>query len=70
MYYMGFTYLEAYMLPVWQRVWFLERINTELKRANKNEQSASRALHQNSSETRQLQGRQRGDVPAKLRRFT
>ena len=30
MYYQGFSYRDAYSLPVWQRVWFIERINKEL----------------------------------------
>ncbi len=70
MYYMGFTYTEAYVLPVWQRIWFLQRINQELKRSNKNEQSASRAMHHNTGEARALQGFSRENVPAKLRRFS
>ena len=70
MYYMGFTYAEAYKLPLWQRHWFLKRINKEIKRSNKEETNASRALHQNTPEARQLQGFSRDHVPAKLRRFS
>jgi hypothetical protein len=67
---MGFTYSEVYHLPIWQRVWFLERLNKELKQASEKDSSASRALHQNSPDMRAMQGRHREQVPAKLRRFT
>ena len=70
---MGFTYVEAYNIPVWQRNWFIARINTEFKRANdKNggQGAESRAAHMNTPEARQLQGRARHQVPANLRRFT
>ena len=67
---MGFTYTEAYVLPIWQRVWFLKRINDELKRSNKKEQSTSRAMHQNTPDMRAMQGFSRDHVPAKLRRFS
>lgn len=70
MYYMGFTYRECMDLPVWQRKWFIERINTEFKRAKENNSDASRAAHHNTPNTRALQGRARPQVPAKLRRFT
>jgi len=73
MYYMGFTYTEAYNLPIWQREWFLERINKEIKRtneANNGEGASTRAAHQNDPQTRALMGRNRAHVPAKLRRFT
>ncbi len=73
MYYMGFTYQEAYDIPVWQRIWFLKRLNKEIKRANKannGDGAASRAAHQNTAEARELMGRHRSQVPANLRRFT
>ena len=70
MYYMGFTYVEAYNIPVWQRVWFLERLNKELKAANEAQSGASRAAHANSADQRALMGRHRSQVPSKLRRFT
>jgi len=70
MYYMGFTYAEAYTLPIWQRHWFIERTNKELKQASDQDSGASRALHQNTNEARSMYGRARNQVPAKLRRFT
>lgn len=70
MYYMGFTYVECYNIPVWQRIWFLERLNKEIKRANSKDGGASRAAHTNQADARAMQGRARAQVPSKLRRFT
>ena len=70
MYYMGFTYFESYSLPIWQRIWFIQRINSEIETANKANAPASRAAHDNSAESRALMNKQRAQVPAKLRRFT
>ena len=70
MYYMGFTYVEGYNLPIWQRIWFIQRLNKEIKQANDRESGASRAAHANSSDARALAGRHRTQVPSKLRRFT
>jgi hypothetical protein len=70
MYYMGFSYIEAYNIPIWQRLWFLERLNKEIKRANEAQSGGSRAAHDNSADARAMQGRSRAQVPAKLRRFT
>lgn len=72
MYYMGFTYDEAYKLPLWQRKWFIKRLNDEIKRSNEESDggAGSRAAHQNSPDARAMMGRYRSQVPAKLRRFT
>ena len=70
MYYMGFTYVEAYNLPIWQRMWFLDRINKEIKQANEKQSGSSRAAHGNNPEARAMMGRARSQVPSKLRRFT
>ena len=70
MYYMGFTYFEAYSIPTWQRVWFIERINKEIERTTAVDDTASKALHHNSADLRSLQNRGRSQVPARLRRFT
>ena len=67
MYYGGFSYQEAYLLPIWQRVWFIERIQEEFKRSNKEQ---SRAAHENTPEHRAMMGRAREQVPSNLRRFT
>lgn len=70
MYYMGFSYKECMNLPIWQRKWFIERINTEFKRAKEANSDSSRAAHQNTPDMRALQGMARPQVPSKLRRFT
>lgn len=67
---MGFTYSEAYAIPIWQRTWFIQRINEEIEKSNKNNEGSSRAAHTNSASQRAMQGRHRAQVPAKLRRFT
>ena len=64
MYYSGFSYSEAYKLPVWQRIWFIERINAEIKKSQGNSRS-----HE-SGEQRQLQGKHRAFAPSNQRRFT
>jgi len=69
MYYMGFTYNECYSIPIWQRIWFIKRINKELKASNQNDQG-SRAAHHNSPDARAMMGRARAQVPSKLRRFS
>ena len=70
MYYMGFTYIEAYNIPIWARLWFLRRINKEMERANEAQSNASRAAHANTPDQRMMNGNHRAHVPAKLRRFT
>jgi hypothetical protein len=64
---MGFTYVEAYNIPIWTRIWMIKRLNKELKQAG---ESGNRAAHQNDPETRALMNRHRQQVPSKLRRFT
>ena len=66
MYYTGFSYRDAYILPVWKRIWFINRINEEIKRAN----GESRAATSNTPDSRALQGRARNMVPSNQRRFT
>jgi hypothetical protein len=73
MYYMGLSYVEGYNIPIWQRRWFLERIQKEIKKsndANNGEGGASRGAQHNSPDVRAMMGRQRAMVPSKLRRFT
>jgi len=73
MYYMGFTYDGAYKLAIWQREWFLNRLNNEIEKtneANDGQGANTRAAHQNDPQTRAMQGRHRSQVPARLRRFT
>ena len=72
MYYMGFTYVECYNIPVWQRRWFIDRMNQEIKRTQDKDgnQQPTRAAHHNDPNTRAMMGRYRSMVPANLRRFT
>lgn len=73
MYYMGFSYVEGYNIPIWQRRWFIDRLQKEIKKSaeqNGGEASPTRAMHQNSPDVRAMMGRHRSMVPAKLRRFT
>jgi hypothetical protein len=66
MYYVGFTYSDAYNLPIWKRKWFLERTVKEFKDSNN---APNKAAHNNSPDQRALMGL-RPDAPARLRRFT
>lgn len=70
MYYMGFSYADAYRIPIQYRIWFINRVQDELKRANEKGDGQSRAAHDNSAEARALMGRSRAQVPSNLRRFT
>ena len=63
---MGFSYIESYNIPIWKRVWFLNRINEEIKKS----QGQSHSAHANTPDTRSMMNRSRSQVPAKLRRFT
>ena len=67
---MGFTYSEAYRLPIWQRRWFVDRLNKEFEKAAENNANVSRAAHHNDPVTRAMEGRHRSDPPTRLRRFT
>lgn len=69
-YYGGFTWGEIQKMPVFYKRWFIERINRELNKTSESGQTQSRALHQNSPETRSMQGRAREQSPSRLRRFT
>ena len=64
---MGFSYVEGYNVAIWQRYWFIKRIQQELK---KSDGQNSRAAHANNPEARAMMSRARAQVPAKLRRFT
>lgn len=51
-------------------MWFIKRINDEIKKSNDANAPASRAAHDNTPDQRAVSGRSRANVPAKLRRFT
>ena len=66
MYYIGFTYNDAYTLPIWKRQWFIERLIKEFKQSS---DAPTKAAHHNSPEERAFRGL-RPDAPPRLRRFT
>lgn len=73
MYYGGFTWKEAYHLPVPYKRWFIERIAKEIKGPEdpnnpENNNGRSRAAHHNPPDVATLAGK-RGNVPSRLRRF-
>lgn len=70
MYYGGFTFSEAWKLPVAYRKWFIERILKELKGKSENDSPPTKALHANDEQTRAMQGMTRTSSPSRLRRFT
>lgn len=70
MYYCGFTYREAYNIPVSYKHWFIKRLNKELSRGSDDGGGQSRALHNNTPEVRALTGMARTESPSRLRRFT
>lgn len=73
MYYGGFSFTEAWNIPVTWRRWFIERINMEIERSrgeNGEGQGESRAAHHNTPDVRALQGKNRQQTPSRLRRFT
>ena len=53
-YHLGFTYKDAYNLPVWQRLWFINRLKEEFKRAKENNQSPNSTAHGTNSGSRQI----------------
>ncbi len=69
MYYGGFSYKEAYNIPVQYKRWFVERIVQELNKGKEGDSAQSRALHQNYPDVRSLQGKARAQTPSRLRRF-
>ncbi len=76
-YYGGFSYIEAYNLPVAYKSWFIDRISQEISQANKSQESGepgpppgSRGVQHNTAEAAALMGKHRSDVPSRLRRFT
>ncbi len=70
MYYMGFTYSETYNIPVKYRHWFIERTGKEIEKANEKQQPNPHAAHQQDPQSRMLSGKNRAQVPARLRRST
>ena len=74
-YYFGMDYPTYYNLPVSYRRWLVERIDKEIRAAAKansegGNQVPSKGAHHNTPEARAMSGKQRAQVPSKLRRFT
>ena len=62
-------------MPVAERTWFVNRVIKEIKQthdtaAQQETIPITRAAHDNSSAHRELAGLSRGEVPARIRRFT
>ena len=53
-YHLGFTYQDAYNLPVWQRFWFINRLKEEFKQAKENNQSPNSSAQRTNSGGRQI----------------
>lgn len=74
MYYGGFTYKEAFNLPVAYKKWFIERISKEIQGPEKDPDNPgsgnSRAAHHNPPDAAALMGRSRDNVPSRMRRFS
>lgn len=72
MYYGGFTYTEAYNIPVKYKVWFVNRIAKEIKRSSDGESPpGDRSTQNNTAENAALMGRVRSaNTAARNRRFT
>lgn len=69
-YYLGFTYSDVYNLPIQERIWYINRINEEIKRQAEGSGDAyTKGAHHNSPEMRAFRG-QRPHAPARLHRFT
>ena len=55
-------------MPITFKRWFVDRIRRELESSKENQ--SSKALQHNTPDARAMMGKQRAQVPAKLRRFT
>ena len=53
-YHLGFTYQDAYKLPVWQRFWFINRLKEEFKQAKENNSSPNSRAQRTNSGSRQF----------------
>jgi hypothetical protein len=70
-YYFGMDWKDYYKFPISYRKWLIERINQEIKTAAENQNGqTSKGVHNNTPDIRELTGKQRSMVPAKLQRFT
>ena len=71
MYYCGFTYTEAYNIPVVYKRWWIERVNREITKGNSGEApQGSRAQHHNAGDVPAILGKHRTAAPSRMQRFT
>lgn len=69
-YYLGFTRSDIYAMPIAERMWYIERVSEEIRKASEqSDDYITKAAHNNSPDMRALRG-QRPQTPARLRRFT
>jgi hypothetical protein len=67
---MGVTWTEFYTMSVPLRMWLIERTRAELNKSQDGKNApSSKAPHDNTPDIRSMLGKQRSEVPAKLRRF-
>ena len=65
MYYLGFTYKDAFNLPVWKRKWFLDRVVREITKTKVTKESANDPINRAFS-----QSARQDHAPSRLRRFS
>jgi hypothetical protein len=53
-YHLGFTYNDAYKLPVWERVWFIQRLKKEFETAKENNSKATSNAQRTNSGSRNV----------------
>jgi hypothetical protein len=53
-YHLGFTYQDAYSLPVWQRFWFINRLKEEFKQAKEKNSNPNSSARRTNSGSRQF----------------
>jgi len=51
-YHLGFTYNDAYKLPVWERFWFISRLKKEFETAKENNTKATSNAQRTNSGSR------------------
>ena len=70
-YYFGMSWADYYKFPIAYRRWLIKRINDEIaKAAEAQNGQTSKGFHNNTPDVREMTGKQRSLVPAKLQRFS
>ena len=68
MYYIGFSYIDAYNLPISIRKWFIKRFIKEISKENNDNPAPLKASHTQTAETRLFKGSHRTHSPNRLNR--